>query len=402
MIRRTTSILLILSLLVLPGCWSRKELNELAVIVALGVDKYDDGYMVTAQIINPTEIGLQRGSIGATPVIVYSAPGETIPDALQRILSQAPRQLYLSHLRVLVFGEELAREGLSDVLDFISRNQELRTDFYLLVANGSQASDILTVLTPFEHIPANSLYSSILVSNKQWAATGRITLQQFVTELGREGANPVMSGVKIIGDKEVGRSIENLHKTEPEALLRHAGMAVFNKDKLVGWIDEIMSKSVNYILDEVDTTVGHVRCPDPDDGIIGIRIVGASSEIKARLDKSGKPEFTVVYFIDADLEAVQCTIDLSKEESFRKIEQVIRQTMQTTTETSVQQIQQKFGSDIFGFGEALHRQHPKVWRKYRQQWGDVFPHVKVTIDAKVSLRRVGSIVQPLRREMKDQ
>ncbi|MFS0728095.1 Ger(x)C family spore germination protein [Paenibacillus sp. 1P07SE] len=401
MIRLATICLLAVSLLILPGCWSRKELNELAVIVALGIDKTDEGLNVSAQVVNPTEIGMQRGSIGVAPVITYSAKGQTLPDALQRILSQAPRQLYLSHLRVLVFGESLAREGLSDVLDFIARNNELRTDFYLLVAHNSKASDILQVLTPFEHIPANSLNSSILVSHKQWAATGKITLQQFVTELGREGANPVVSGVEIIGNKEKGQNINNLHDIKPSVLLRHSGMALFDKDKLVGWVDEKTSKSINYILDEVNETVGHVRCPDQDDGIVGVKIVRSDAQIDVSLDQSGRPEFKVNFKIEADLDAIQCKIDLNKEASILKIEKEMERSLKQVNESSVQLVQRKYKTDVFGFGEALHRKYPKVWSKYRNQWQDVFPQMQVTVDADVRVLRIGSIVQPLRRDMRD-
>lgn len=49
----------------------------------------------------------------------------------------------------------------------------LRTDFFLLVAKESKASKILEIITPFEHIPANSLYSSILVSHKNGQPPGK-------------------------------------------------------------------------------------------------------------------------------------------------------------------------------------------------------------------------------------
>lgn len=42
--------LLILPLL-LSGCWSKRELNELAIVVALGVDKVDDEYELSIQVV---------------------------------------------------------------------------------------------------------------------------------------------------------------------------------------------------------------------------------------------------------------------------------------------------------------------------------------------------------------
>ncbi|MFD1904480.1 hypothetical protein ACFSQ7_11080 [Paenibacillus rhizoplanae] len=165
-------LLLVFSLAVLPGCWSSKELNELAVVMALGIDTAPQGYAVSAQVLNSGEARNNKGESGKSlPVLTYKATGQTVPDALQHILSAAPHALYLSHIRVLVLGEELARQGVSDIMDFITRNHQLRSDFFLVVAKHSLASDILEINTSFEPIPANSLYSSILVSHKK---TGRL------------------------------------------------------------------------------------------------------------------------------------------------------------------------------------------------------------------------------------
>lgn len=153
--------------------------------------------------------------------------------------------LYLSHIRVLVFGEALARSGVSDALDYISRDNQLRTDFYLLVAKNAKASKILEVITPFEHIPANSLYSSILVSHKKWAATGKVTLQQFITELERGGSNPIMSGVQLQGEVQDAETTENVRSISPKALIEHAGIAVFKKTSWSdGWENRLARLSI--------------------------------------------------------------------------------------------------------------------------------------------------------------
>ncbi|MFD2880344.1 hypothetical protein ACFTAO_37435 [Paenibacillus rhizoplanae] len=98
-------LLLVFSLAVLPGCWSSKELNELAVVMALGIDTAPQGYAVSAQVLNSGEARNNKGESGKSlPVLTYKATGQTVPDALQHILSAAPHALYLSHIRVLVLG----------------------------------------------------------------------------------------------------------------------------------------------------------------------------------------------------------------------------------------------------------------------------------------------------------
>ncbi|WP_341348355.1 Ger(x)C family spore germination protein [Paenibacillus sp. FSL H3-0469] len=398
--RRFLCILLIISLIPLSGCWSRKELNDLALVMALGIDLVPEGYAVTVQVMNPGESGNQKGGAsGGMPVVTYQAMGRTVPDALQRMLSVTPRILYLAHIRVLVIGEALARSGVSDALDFISRDHQLRTDFFLLVAKDSKASKILEIITPFEHIPANSLYSSILASHKKWAATGKVTLQQFITELERGGSNPVMSGVQLNGDLQDGGSVNNVDSIRPKTLVQHAGIAVFKKDKLVGWLGESVSKTVNYVLDEVDSTVSNA--PSPGGGLAGFILTGSDSTLDVRINAQGKPEFTVKLNMQANLTTIQGRLDMNNPASIEDLQKSIEQRFDLRLTQNIREVQQKYGTDIFGFGEALHRKYPRLWRTYREHWDDSFRTAKVNVRSNVVIQRIGSVIQPMKREMEE-
>ncbi|ACT01721.1 Ger(x)C family spore germination protein [Paenibacillus sp. JDR-2] len=399
--RRWALSLIIISLMLLPGCWSRKELNELAVVMALGVDLHEKGFTVSAQVLNSGSLGKQKeNSFGSLPVVTYKATGATIPDALQRMLSSAPRLMYLSHIRVLVLGEGLARKGISDVLDFVARDHQLRDDFYMLVAKGSKADEVLEIMTPFEHVPASSLYSSIMVANKNWAATGKVTIKTFVTELERGGSNPILSGVEVHGNVDTGSSLKNIQATTPKTMLHHAGIAVFQKDKLVGWLDESASKAVNYMLNGVNTTIGNIPCPG-DDGSVGFIIYGAKRTYGVKLNEEGRPEFSVKLKIEANVNAVQCTIDLSKAANMEEIGHILEDKFNSNISRHIKKVQQEYGSDIFGFGEELHRKYPKAWKKYRENWDEVFRTSPVSVKTEVQMRRVGSIVQSLERQMEE-
>ncbi|OIA98627.1 spore gernimation protein GerC [Paenibacillus sp. LC231] len=396
--RKVLTVLLIVNLAITPGCWSKKELNELAVVMALGIDTHENGYAVSAQVLNSSETGSKKGgSMGSLPVVTYKSVGKTIPDALQRMLSMAPRMPYLSHVRVLVFGEDLARLGVSDVLDYISRNHQLRTDFFMLVAKNGKASDILEVVTPFEYVPANSLYSSILISQKKWAATGKVTLQQFVTELKRSGSDPVLSGVQLNGSLAEAQSLENVKQISPSTLLQHTGLGVFKGDRLVGWLGEPPSKAVNYVLNRVDNTAGYISCPDG--GIVGFAVNRADTSLDVTLNSKGIPEFSAELEIEADVNAVQCPIDISQPAVIDELEKDIEDKYNTNISKHIGLVQQRYGSDVFGFGEVLHRKYPDVWKKYRDHWGESFKTMNIRVDADVAIRRIGSIIQPINQKV---
>lgn len=45
----------------LTGCWDRQELNELGIMLGLGVDKDGDLIKVSAQVVVPNEVSSKSG-----------------------------------------------------------------------------------------------------------------------------------------------------------------------------------------------------------------------------------------------------------------------------------------------------------------------------------------------------
>jgi spore germination protein KC len=53
---------LILMQIFVTGCWSRHELNDLAIAVGIGIDKIGDQYQVSAQVVLPSQIAGSKGT----------------------------------------------------------------------------------------------------------------------------------------------------------------------------------------------------------------------------------------------------------------------------------------------------------------------------------------------------
>ena len=177
-------------------------MNELGISVGIGIDKAGKGYRVSAQVVDPGEVASGKSSGNRTSVTLYEATGDTVTEAIRKMTTISPRVIYLAHLRVLVIGESLARAGIEKPLDLFSRDPEVRTDFFIVIAKGSSAKDVLKILTPLEKIPVNKLYMSLATSQKEWAPTTTITLDELMSDIISEGTNPVLTGVKVTGVEE--------------------------------------------------------------------------------------------------------------------------------------------------------------------------------------------------------
>ncbi|MEH7390822.1 Ger(x)C family spore germination protein [Bacillus sp. JJ1474] len=382
-------IILISFLIILSGCWNRRELNELAIVMGMGIDKSEDQFVVTAQVVIPGEIAKKGGGGGKTPVVVYQEKGETIFQAIRKITTESPRKLYFAHQRILVLGEEFAKEGIGKALDFLSRDPELRTDFYIVVAKDSKAGDVLKVLTQLEDIPANQLFSSLESAEKAWAPTVTVTLDKLITDLVSDGIDPVLTGITLKGDVKTGETKQNIEVTSAPTILKYNEMALFNNDKLIGWLNDQDSRAVHYATGKVKSTLGVIPCPKT--GKIGIEVMRTKADIKAKV-KNGEPKGSIKVQIEGNVADVECRgLDLKKTKTIYDLEKVSEKDVKESIQSAIEVTQKEFQSDVFGFGEALHRSDPAYWKKVKKEWGQKFSEMPVTVEIDVKIRQTGTI-----------
>lgn len=399
--RIVITLLFIFSIALLSGCWNRRELNDISIAIALGLDKSGDQYLVSVQMVNPSEVAAKAGGGKGAAIVTLMEKGDTVFEALRRITTKTPRKLNVSHLRAVVFGEEIAKEGIGKTLDFLSRDHEIRSDFSILLAKGSTAEKILRVYTmPQEPIPANKIFKSVETSEKVWAATAKMTLDELISDITNDGKQPVITGVDITGDKN-SESIDtkaNVEKMSPIASIRITNLAVFKKDKLIGWLNEDESKGYNYIKGEVKSTVGQISCPKG--GRLSMEVIRADARVKGKVI-NGKPQIDIAVRLEQNVGDVECDIDLSQMETINDLEEKSEAVVQKIMEAAIQKAQKKYKTDIFGFGEAIRRSSPKAWRDMKQDWDREFVDLQVNIKVDAKVRRLGTISKSFQDKLKE-
>lgn len=142
------------------GCWSSHEINTLGISIATGIDLTEGGYTIYHQVLNPKAITGNVETIG-TPVFLFTQQGDNLFSAIRKISLESPRKIYNAHLRMIIFGEDMARNGIKDAIDFYMRDYEFRTDFYFAVARNKTAKEVLELLTPLEFNPGIKMYESL-------------------------------------------------------------------------------------------------------------------------------------------------------------------------------------------------------------------------------------------------
>lgn len=394
--KRCLLCLIVISLIFVTGCWKGRELNELAIAVALGIDKVGNQYKVSVQVVEPTEVAGKKGG-DKTPVTTYQITANTIFEAIRKMTTVNPRKIYPSHLRIVVLGESLAKEGIGQALDLLSRDEEIRTDFFIVVSKHTTAENTLKVLTKLETIPAVSLFSTLQTSEKQWAPTTTVTLDQLITTLVSDGRDPVLTGLVVLGDEQIGQEKRNMEKVLTPTTLQYSGLAVFKKDKLIGWLNETESKAYNYISDEIKSTVGFVTCPQG--GKITFEVIRSKTKVKGSV-KDGQPQIDIEVRLEINIGEVQCSIDLLETKNIAEVEMLANSKVEGFIDAAVKKVQKKYKVDIFGFGDVIHRSNPKEWRKLKKNWDHTFETMPVNVKVNHKIRHLGTVSNSFLEQMR--
>lgn len=383
-----TLVLIWISLLV-TGCWSRKELNDLAIATALGIDKVDDQYLVSIQIVNPSEVATKVSGGGyQTPVTVYSTTSTTVFGAIRKLTTITPRKVYLAQLRTIVFGEELAREGIGPVLDYLARDREIREeDIFMLIAKDGAAIDSIQILTHLDKIPAMKIYGALKTLEKYWAPVAVVQLSELMFDLSDGRKYPVIPGVIVVGDKEQGNPKKNVESVASPVYLQFANTAAFHKDKLVGWLNETESKGYNYLGNRVIKTAGDINCPNG--GTMTLDIIRSNTKLKGHV-KNGMPQIEVDIRMEGNIADVQCEVNLMDPKIIEELEKIGSERVKEIIQIALNKVQKELKTDIFGFGDVIHRGDSREWKKIKKDWEQIFPDVPVNIDVKLFIRNMGT------------
>ncbi len=377
----------LLMMLFCTGCWSSREINTLAITICLGIDKTDEGYLITKQVLNPTALAMQKGS-DEDPVVLFVQKGENLFSALRKIATESSRKMYNSHVRVVVLGENLAREGIKDILDFFMREHEFRTDFYYVIAKGTTANEVLGILTPLESVPGVKLYLSLENSERYWGITSAINSIFLVQSILADGINPVLPGIEIIS--KAGYS--EMENSNDAKRLQYTGMGVFQEDKLIGWLSEDEAKGYHYIIGDVGNYVEQVYYNGKDQIVCEVR--DSQSKMIASC-KDDKPSVCVKIKTSLNIAAVEGVLDITKQENRKILKELLEKRIKLLCEKVQKKAQQELHSDIFGFGEAIHRREPKLWKKLKDSWDTEYVKLPVHYDITVEIKQAGQISKPM-------
>ncbi|MBP3964071.1 Ger(x)C family spore germination protein [Paenibacillus lignilyticus] len=363
----------IICLLLLTGCWDRRELNDRLFELGSGVDWLGDGkLLLIGQFMIPTKTG-EAGGGEKQSYFIETGIGTTVSTCLLDLQLKLSRKITRGHRNNIYIGEEMAKVGISNLMDSVTRDPDSRLKSDIWVVKGGSALSFMQMSYPLEKMPAIALSKLRHSIGKR---TGN-SLLELLIEQNVEGSGPTLPAVEIIYDTKLRKKTIQLY-----------GRAILNrKEQLAGYFDRLESVYRLWVTGETDNIPVTVVLSDGK-GTFNANVRNPNNEIRTAVE-DGRVNIEVdLKGNGVVLESIPA-LDLRNPEHLRLYETELNHHIETAVWNAIQKAQKQFKVDVFHFGKALNRQHPEDWAALKSNWEQAFSDAKVTVHSHVKLRRIG-------------
>ncbi|HYF75784.1 MAG TPA: Ger(x)C family spore germination protein [Symbiobacteriaceae bacterium] len=381
--------------LLLSGCWDLREMNHLALVMAVGIDKAETPgrIQVTIQVARPSAESKGSGpSQGGKPVYIATADGDTIFAAIRNLAQFTSRRIMWAHNNIVIVGESLAQEDITPVIDFFTRNQELRMRTWVAIARGSRARDIVTTSTGMEDIPGISLSALLRYAELPGEAV-RSELGDVLHAFLAPDDSPVIAALELRPRSLTPTNDPEQAERGLQAVL--SGTAIFKHTRLVGYTERDVGRGLLWIRRQMNNAVLSIPCPKGSKSSMAVEVrrpkINVRSSINGQTPTLHFEIETLAWLSEQDCPTPQFgTLELK-----RYAQDALAKEIAADVKDAVQFLQQELKTDGGKFARVLHTQQPAWWRMNRSRWQELFPKVKATVAVRVKIRKMSLFTRPM-------
>ena len=172
------------------GAHSAQSVDDLAYAVAIGFDVGDtERIKVTFQFTMPNSSG--ENNAGETaPSVIDSVEAACIESAVNLINTFVSKEVNLAHCKVIVFSEEMARQGISKEIYSLMNKVEVRPDSNIIISTTTAEEYIRSVKPSLENLVAK-FYEILPRSSEYTGYTSNVHLIDFFNNLESMSQEPI-------------------------------------------------------------------------------------------------------------------------------------------------------------------------------------------------------------------
>lgn len=352
----------------LSGCWDVEEVNRRATANAIYIDRGESHkfklgavFDVPGSLVPPfdgTEQQFQKR------YFTLSGEGDSLVEAWTGVQQNTSRSVFFGQLRAIILSEEVVKNNISDLMNFINRVPSVPSHTEVLVTR-SDPETLLEMPTKTNFVPGNyiDLFSQSPYKDTRTIPQDLWQVYQIIDNKTGDVYLPVI------------KASQKCWKIE--------GTALFSQNRLAGFLNSDETGTLSLLK---GSTSGFLSVPIANDKVIGLDQVNSESSIKPVISKNG----IVTYKIDTKINGVLVETNpeflrLSSED-MKQLEAKIEKYVELKSYLLLNKLQM-LNSDPVGFGGKLRIRYPGTWAKIN--WHQIYPGARFTVNTDFTIKRTG-------------
>ncbi|MDD2377596.1 MAG: Ger(x)C family spore germination protein [Bacilli bacterium] len=360
-------ILLLTSLL--TGCWNYVGVDEITIVTGIAIDKNKetDEYIVSYEIISLSESSKQQE---LTQTSFIESSGVTLFDAFRNSKKRAMNKLYFSDAQAIIISKEVAKkDGINSIIDVFIRDGEIRETINLAISAEETAKELFLDKGIDTNIVGFELKKIITSDNRVTSSTKNVELFKTFNLLKGEGNSLALPLFHTVKNKD-------------EKTVEIDGIAIFDKDKLIGNLNPEESKMYLFINNEVDG--GVIPIDANNDGKYDSSLEISKNRTSRQWSyKDKKIKFKIKILTDVYLSEYN-NVEVNPKK-ISNIEKKAEKVLVDNMDKLISKAKTEFKIDIFGFGNLVYKKDNQLWKKIKKDWNKLFSESEIEVETDVRI-----------------
>lgn len=385
-------VLLTLIVCLLTGCWSSKEIEDLSIYAGMAIDagtateqeqkiveKGSKEYAkkneisLTVQVVPVKAFGskTKTDSGNSRQFNNVTLSGNSVIEIMRQYSIWRDRPVIGHHLKVIVISNDaLKKYEIGQLTDFILRDNDIRPSALIFVSEGEARKTLLTN-NPGE-VPAFKIQD--------------MTRNTFRTNKILEGFN--LTELDAHANSKQSFILQNIMETEGHIEFSGAGIIKGETGHWIGNLTQDEVAAINMINGK--TKGGIIKAYNEE----GKQIVYEIKDLKSKMKCTIKGD-DISYHVDIKSDG-RLIENWDNKENFSEInyqekaEKVFEEQVMKMIESVMKKTQKVYQADVIGFQECISIRNPKMWKKVKDRWDEVYADIPVKFDVKLTITDFGA------------
>ncbi len=391
-----------LILLLLGGCWDRTELEEVAFVIAIGLDPGENGSVkITYQIANPV-VGsdLASGDIKSSEIItLYSVDMVSARDLANISIS---RNLSFAHAKSLVVSQELARsEEFLSLITAAIRDRHVRRELHFIVSKESAEQFIREENLTLEVRP-HKFYDLMA---RRWEETGLTpysTLSRFYSITENDGdLFLAINATRITEDTKIKADNDDYYAGEVETTssnqIQMIGSAVFKKGKMIGELTGEETRLALWLRPEARADMMLITLTDPNNPEKKVTVKALKrKKTSITIDTTNEvPKISVKVPLIIEVLGIHGTSNyVTNTEQQDRLKEAFRAELINKTTELISYTQTELKGDPFLWSLKARKNFVTVGQFHDYEWMKKYEQADIDVDFDLTIKDFGQKLQP--------